>query len=130
MRADPNYISNLTASLDQSSSAADALTTELSSGLRVASLQDDPVAAAQSSLMGSAIATDDTFVQTASSEASTMQVADSTLGEVVTQLTSALALAVQGNDGSLNASNTGTIAQQLSSIRDQVLSLANSSYLG
>ena len=59
-----------------------------------------------------------------------MQVADSTLGEVVTQLTSALALAVQGNDGSLNASNTGTIAQQLSSIRDQVLSLANSSYLG
>jgi flagellar hook-associated protein 3 FlgL len=130
MRADPNYISNLTVSLDQSSSAADALTTELSSGLRVASLQDDPVAAAQSSLMGSAIATDDTFVQTASSEASTMQVADSTLGEVVTQLTSALALAVQGNDGSLNGSNTGTIAQQLSSIRDQVLSLANSSYLG
>ena len=130
MRADPNYISNLALSIDQSSSAADALTTELSSGLRVASLQDDPVAAAQSSLMGSAIAKDDTFVQTASSEASTLQVADTTLGEVVTQLTSALSLAVSGNDGSLNAANMTAVVQQLSGIRDQVLSLANTSYLG
>jgi flagellar hook-associated protein 3 FlgL len=130
MRADPNYISNLALAIDQSSSASDALTTELSSGLRVASLQDDPVAAAQSSLIGSAIAKDDTFVQTASSEASMLQVADSTLGEVVTQLTSALSLAVQGNDGTLNAANLTTIVQQLSGIRDQVLSLANTSYLG
>jgi flagellar hook-associated protein 3 FlgL len=130
MRADPNYISNLALSINHSSSAADALTTELSSGLRVASLQDDPVAAAQSSLMGSAIAKDDTFVQTASSEASMLQVTDTTLGEVVTQLTSALSLAVQGNDGSLNAANMTAIVQQLSGIRDQVLSLANTSYLG
>jgi flagellar hook-associated protein 3 FlgL len=130
MRADPNYISNLAASIDQSSSATDALTAELSSGLRVASLSDDPVAAAQSLLMGSAIAKDDTFVQNASSEASTMQVADSTLGEVVTQLTSALSLAVEGSNGTLDASNLATIATQLSGIRDQVLSLANTSYLG
>jgi flagellar hook-associated protein 3 FlgL len=130
MRADPNYISSLASSLDRSSSATDALTTELSSGLRVSSLQIDPVAAAQSSLMGSAIAKDDTFVQTASSEASMMQVADTTLGEVVTQLTSALSLAVQGNDGTMNSANVTAIVQQLSGIRDQVLSLANTSYLG
>jgi flagellar hook-associated protein 3 FlgL len=130
MRADPNYISNLTLSIDQSSSAIDALTTELSSGLRVTSLQDDPVAAAQSLVIGSAIAKDDTFVQTASSEASMLQVTDSTLGEVVTQLTSALSLAVQGNDGTLSSANITAIVQQLSGIRDQVLSLANTSYLG
>ena len=130
MRADPNYISNLTLSIDQASSATDALTTELSSGLRVASLQDDPVAAAQSSVMGSAIAKDDTFVQTASSEASMLQVTDSTLGEVVTQLTSAVSLAVQGNDATLDSANMTAIVQQLSGIRDQVLSLANTSYLG
>jgi flagellar hook-associated protein 3 FlgL len=130
MRADPNYISNLALSIDQSTSATDALTTELSSGLRVSSLQDDPVAAAQSSLTGSAIAKDDTFVQNASSEASMMQVADSTLGDVVTQLTSALALSVEGNNGTLDSSNLATVATQLSGIRDQVLSLANTSYLG
>src|SRR5271168_3496588 len=130
MRVDPNYVSNLTASLDQSTSEEDTLTSELSSGLRVASLQDDPVAVAQSTLLGSSIAQDDTFVQTASNESSRLQVADSTLGDVVTQVTSALSVAVSGNNGALNASDIASVAQQLSGIRDQVLSLANTSYQG
>ncbi len=130
MRVDPNYIFNLTAAVDQSASEEDRLTSELSSGLRVASLSDDPVAAAQSTLFGSAIAKDDSFVQTASGEVSRLQVADSTLGEVVTQVTSALTAAVAGNNGTLNASDIASIAQKLSGIRDQVLSLANTSYQG
>ena len=130
MRADPNYITNLASAVDLSKSATDALTNELSSGLRVSSLQDDPVAAAQSSLMGSAISRDDTFVQTASTEASMLQVTDSTLGDVVAQLTSALSLAVQGSNGTLNAGNLGAVAQELSGIRDSVLALANTSYQG
>lgn len=131
MRVDPNYITNLTAAVDQSASEEDTLTSELSSGLRVASLSDDPVAVAQSTLLGSSIAADDTFVQTSSGEVSQMQVADTTLGEVVTQVTSALSVAVSGNNGSaLNASDLSSISQQLSGIRDQVLSLANTSYQG
>ena len=47
MRVDPNYVFNLTAAVDQSASEEDRLTSELSSGLRVASLSDDPVAVAQ-----------------------------------------------------------------------------------
>jgi flagellar hook-associated protein 3 FlgL len=130
LRVDPNYISNLAGALNQSSSVEDTLTSELSSGLSVVTLQDNPVAVAESTLLASSIAQDDTFVQTASGESSLMQVADSTLGDVVTQITSALSLAVEGNNGTLNASNTTTIAQQLSGIRDQVLSLANTSYQG
>lgn len=130
MRVDPNYITNLTTSLDQSTSEEDTLTTELSSGLRVASLSDDPVAVAQSTLLASSISQDDTFVQTASNESSRMQVTDSTLGEVVTQVTSAISTAVGGNNGTLNASDLASVAQQLSGIRDQVLSLANTSYQG
>jgi flagellar hook-associated protein 3 FlgL len=130
MRVDPNYITNLSASLNQSTNVEQTLTSELSSGLRVASLQDDPVAVAQSTLLGSSIAQNDTFVQTASNESSRLQVADSTLGEVVTQVTSALSTAVSGNDGTLNAGNIASVAQALSGIRDQVLSLANTSYQG
>ena len=85
---------------------------------------------AQSTLLGSSIAQDDTFVQTASGESSRLQVADSTLGEVVTQVTSALTAAVAGNNGTLNASDIASVAQSLSGIRDQVLSLANTSYQG
>jgi flagellar hook-associated protein 3 FlgL len=130
MRVDPNYISNLATALDQSTQQENTLTSELSSGLRVASLSDGPVAAAQSTLLGSSIAKDDTFVQTASSESSRMQVTDSTLGDVVTQITSALSTAVGGNNGTLNASDLASVAQTLSGIRDQVLSLANTSYQG
>ena len=130
MRVDPNYISNLAAALTQSTGQENTLTSELSSGLRVASLSDGPVAVAQSTLLGSSIAKDDTFVQTASNESSRMQVTDSTLGEVVTQITSALSTAVSGNNGTLNASDLASVAQKLSGIRDQVISLANASYQG
>ncbi len=131
MRVDPNYVTNLTAALDQSASQEDTLTSELSSGLRVASLSDDPVAVAQSTLLGGSIAQDDTFVQTASGESSLLQVTDSTLGDVVTQVTSAISAAVAGNNGTaLNASDLASVAQSLSGIRDQVLSLANTSYQG
>jgi flagellar hook-associated protein 3 FlgL len=130
LRADPFYISNLATALDQSSSSEATLTNQLSSGLRVSSLQDDPVAVSQSTLLSSSIAAADNYVQIASSEQSLMQVSDSALGEVVTQLTSAISLAVQGSNGTLNANNVATVSQQLSGIRDQVLSLANTSYQG
>jgi flagellar hook-associated protein 3 FlgL len=130
MRVDPNYVINLTAALDQSTSEENTLTSELSSGLRVATLADDPVAVAQSALLGGSIAKDDTFVQTASGETSRLQVTDSTLGEVVSQVTSAISTAVSGNNGTLNASDIASVAQTLSGIRDQVLSLANTSYQG
>jgi flagellar hook-associated protein 3 FlgL len=127
---DPNYLRRLATSIDQSSSVESNLTSQLSSGLRVTLLQDDPGAVANASMIGSAIARDDSYVQAASGTQSMLQVADSTLGEVVTQLTSALTLAVQGSNGTLNASNKSAVVQQLTGIRDQVLSLANTSYLG
>jgi flagellar hook-associated protein 3 FlgL len=127
---DPNYITNLAGALNQSSGVEDKLTSELSSGLSIVTLQDNPVAVAQSTLLASSIAQDDTFVQTASGESSSMQVADSTLGDVVTQITSALSYAVEGNNGTMNASNKATVAQQLSGILSQVVSLANTSYQG
>jgi flagellar hook-associated protein 3 FlgL len=55
---------------------------------------------------------------------------DSALGAVVSQLTSAISLATQGNNGTLNASDLTAIGNQLTGIRDEVLSLANTTYLG
>lgn len=130
MRVDPNYVTGLVTSLNSSTLAEQKLTSELSSGLRVSSLSDDPVAAGQASLLSASISQDDSFVQTAASTQSLMQVASSALSSVVTQLTSALSLAVAGNSGTASASNLSAISQQLGSIRDQVVSLANTSYQG
>jgi flagellar hook-associated protein 3 FlgL len=130
VRVDPNYLNGVAAAIDKSSGLESSLTQQLSSGLRVTSLDVDPSAVANSAMIGSAIAKDDSFVQSASGVQSMLQVADSTLGEVVSQVTSALTLAVQGANGTQNAANTLSIAQQLTGIRDQVLSLANTSYTG
>ncbi len=130
MRVDPNYVSHLATAVDQSTLLEDQLASELSSGLRIRTLQDNPVVAARSVLIGSSISRDDNYVQAASGTQSLLQLTDSTLGEVVSQLTSALALSVQGSNGTLNASNLATIGQQIAGIRDEVLSLANTSYLG
>ena len=43
MRVDPNYVSSLVASLNNSTLSEQKLTAELSSGLRVSSLSTDPV---------------------------------------------------------------------------------------
>jgi len=130
MRVDPNYVSGLVASLNSSTLAEQKLTNELSSGLAVSSLSDNPVAAGQASLLTSSISQDDSFVQTATNAQSLMQVTDSALGSVVTQLTSALSIAVEGNSGTENSSNLMALSQQMGSIRDQVVSLANTSYQG
>lgn len=127
---DPHYVTGLVASLKNSSLTEQQLTKELSSGLRVTSLSDDPVAAGRASLLTSEISQDDTFVQTASSMQGLMQVTDSTLGSVVTQLTTAISLGVSGNGGTLNSGQLSSLSQQLSSIRDQVVALGNTVYEG
>ena len=130
MRVDPLYTLGLTGSLSDLKGTENVLTGQLSTGLRVQSASDDPLAASQSVKLGSAIARDDAYVQSAAGMQSKLQVADSALGSVVTQITSAISLAVKGLDGTMNQADLTAIAQQMSGIRDQVISLANTSYAG
>jgi flagellar hook-associated protein 3 FlgL len=130
MRVDPHYITNLSGALSSSTAAEQKLASELSSGLRVSSLSDDPVAAGQASMLNSAAAQDDTFVQTAATAQSLMQVTDSALASVVSQITSAISAATAGVNGTENSADLKSLAQSLSGVRDQVLALANTSYQG
>lgn len=130
MRVNPQYMTNLVASLDATSSTEQTLTEELASGSQVNALSDNPVAAGENVLLSAQISSDDSFSKTASSTTSMLQVSDSTLGSVVSQLTTAISLATEANNGTLNASNVESIADQLSGIRDEVVSLANTTYLG
>ncbi|HEY1731234.1 MAG TPA: flagellar hook-associated protein FlgL [Terriglobales bacterium] len=130
MRVNPNYVNGLVGSLNQVAANEQTLTEELSTGVTVNSLSDNPAAAGQDVRLTTQLNADDTFSQTASSVESRLQVGDSALGNVVSQLTSAISLATEANNGTLNPSNEQAIAIQLSGIRDEVLSLANSSYLG
>ena len=130
MRVDPFYITNLVGSLDQDQLTEQQLTAELSSGVRITSLSQNPVGAGENALLLNQIQQDDSFTQSSSLVTGQLQVADSALSSVVTELTSAISLATSANNGTMNASNVKSIGNQISGILDEVTSLANTSYQG
>lgn len=130
MRVNPLYINTLVGSLDLTSGTEQQLSQELASGSRVNALSDDPVAAGENVLLSAQIAGDVTFSRTAVSAQGLLQMTDSALGTVVSQITTAISLATGANTGTLNASDLASIGSQLAGIRDEVLSLANTTYMG
>ena len=130
MRVDPFYTTNLVGSLDQAQASEQQLTSELSSGVRVTSLSQDPVASGENVLLLNQMQQDDSFTQSANLVTGQLQVADSALGSVVSQLTQAISLATSANNGTMNSSDVKSIANQISGILNEVTSLANTSYQG
>lgn len=130
MRFDPLYLNNVVGALDATSTNEENLINQLSSGVNLSSLGDNPVAAGENVLLTAQLNANDTYSQTANLTEGLLQVADSALSGVVSQLNSAIKLATEVNDGTLNSGDIKTITNQLSSIRSEVLSLANSSYQG
>jgi flagellar hook-associated protein 3 FlgL len=130
MNVNPNYIQQLTAALSRSAAQQQSLASQISSGERLTGLGDDSVAAAQNVQLSAQIAADSTFTQTAATTSARMQVMDSTLGSVVDQINQAISVATGGNNGTNNAGDQSSIAAELTSIRDEILGLANTSYSG
>jgi flagellar hook-associated protein 3 FlgL len=130
MRVDPFYISNLAGSLNQTENSIQQLSNEVSSGVSINSLSDNPVGAGQNVLLASQIQRDDSFTATSASVTGQLQVADSALGSVVSQLTQAISLATSANNGTMSESNVKSVSSQIAGILSEVQSLANSSYGG
>jgi len=130
MRVDPFFVTNLVEPLDQTQLSEQQLTAELSSGVRVNSLSQDPVASGENVLLLNQIQRDDSFTQSSSLVQGKLQVTDSALGSVVSQLTQAISLATSANNGTMNSSNLKSISNQIDGIREEVLALANTNYQG
>jgi len=130
MRVDPSYVTNLVSALDQSQSNSQQFSSELASGVRVTSLSSDPLAAGEDVLLLNQMHQDDSFTQSSGLVTGQLQVADSALGQVVSQLTEAISLATSASNGTMNASDRQSISNELAGIRGEILSLANSSYQG
>ena len=130
MRVNPFYVSNLVSSLDQAQVTEQQLSAEVSSGVRFTSLGDDPVSAGRNVMLLNQIQKDDSFTQSSSLVTGQLQVADSALGGVVTQLMQALSLATSANNGTMNSDDVKSISSQISGILSEVESLANTAYQG
>ncbi len=130
MRVDPSYITNLVGSLNATQANEQQLSSELSSGVSIASLGQDPVGSGENVLLLNQIQQNDSFTQSSNLVMGQLQVADSALGSVVSELTQAISLATSANNGTMNASDVESIGKQISGILDEVQSLANTSYQG
>jgi flagellar hook-associated protein 3 FlgL len=130
VRVDPTYITNLVGSLDQTQASEQQLSSELSGGVSITSLSQNPVGAGENVLLLNQIQQDDSFTQSSNLVTGQLQVADSALGSVVSQLTQAVSLATSANNGTMDASDVKSIGNQISGILDEVQSLANTNYQG
>ncbi len=130
MRVDPSYIINLVSSLDQTQASEQQLSSELSSGVSVTSLGQNPMAAGENVLLLNQVQQNDSFTQSSNLVTSQLQVADSSLGSVVSELTQAVSLATSANNGTMSATDVQSVGSQISGILNEVQSLANTSYQG
>lgn len=130
MRVNPNQLPGVLAGLQQTQTALNKALQEVSTGKSVNAPSDNPAASAN--MVQNTIETQDVdqYTQNVSSVLSMVQTADSTLGSVVSSLTKAVTLGVEGANGTTNASDQQSIATEVQGILSSVVSLANTSYQG
>ncbi len=130
MRVNPDRAAAMLAALAQTQREEDIALQQLSSGRRVNAPSDDPAAAAV--LTGIAVESGraDQFLRSISSVKAELQTADSALSSVVSALTRAISLGVEGANGTLSDANRASAAEELQGIQQQLLSLANLSFQG
>ena len=130
MRVNPNYSADMINLMDQAQQAEDNAAQELSTGRRVNLPSDNP--AAEASMIGenSRSAAVDQYTANSDSLTDVLNTANSTLSSVNTLLQRAVSLGVEGATGDMNQTDLNSIAEEVSNIKSQMLSLANTSYAG
>jgi flagellar hook-associated protein 3 FlgL len=130
IRVNPDMYSIILNGLAGNTKRQDQALQQLASGQALNSLSDDPAAVASLVGLRTESSSNAQHLKNISSLTSTLQVADSALSSVVTSLTSAITLGVEGANGTLDTSNRQAIAQQIQGIQQQLVGLANTSYNG
>jgi flagellar hook-associated protein 3 FlgL len=116
--------------MQQSQQALATATQQLSTGLRVNQLSDDPAASANMVVSLAASANVDQYTSNASSVLPRMQSADSAISSIVTSLNSAVTLGTSGASSGLLTASKQAIAAQVQSVLSSVIAQANASFNG
>jgi flagellar hook-associated protein 3 FlgL len=130
MRVNPNPLPDLLSALSQTQQQINSDLQQIASGERVNVPGDDPAAAAGLVRNAEQTSEADQFLRSVGNISGEMQNADSALSSVVTALQRAIALGVEGGNGTVNASDRAALANGVQGIFSQLVSLANLSYQG
>lgn len=130
MRVDPNISAILNTGIQNTEQSLNTSIEQLASGQRVAVPSDDPAAAAANLESLASSANVDSYTKNGDAVLSQVQMADSALSSVISELNQAVTLGVQGADGSMNSADRASIATQVQSILSDVVSQANTTFNG
>ncbi len=130
LRINPNPAADLLAAIELNRQAQNTAQQQIATGRQVNQISDNPAASAEVTLNHIQASEDTQYLQNISALTAQGNTIDSTLSSVVTALTQAVSLGTEGANGTLSAANRQAIAQEVTGIRDQVLSLANQTYQG
>jgi flagellar hook-associated protein 3 FlgL len=130
VRINPDSQANLLYSLAETQRQMDKSLEQISSGRRISVPSDDPAGMAALIQNRSQSRANDEFSHSLTTIKSVLQTADSTLSSAVTELQRAITLGVQGATGTLPQAEREAISSEVAGIRDNILTLANSSFNG
>jgi len=130
MRINPDLTRDMLAGLALDRQQEDQAIQELSTGRKVNQPSDNPAAVAGLIVNNAQTSAVNTYLSNISSLQGSMQEADSTLNSVITSLTQAISLAVEGANGTLNQTDRNAIVQEVNGIQQQILGYANQSFQG
>jgi len=125
-----SMLPNVQYELQQSQQNLSTALQQVSTGLRVNQLSDDPTASANMVRSLAASSAVDRYTSTGNTVLSTLQSADSALSSVVTSLNSALSLGTQGANGTMNSADRTGVATQIQAVLSNVVAQANTSFQG
>lgn len=104
---------------------ADALQTRISTNRKIATPSDDAAGWVQLQGLGRADADGQAYAANVKLAQGVLAQADTTLGDVSTQLQQAQELALQASSGTLTSANRATLGASVQAVMDELLSLAN-----
>jgi len=130
IRINPDLPADMLAGLAEDRQQEDQAIQELSTGLKVNQPSDNPAAVAGYIVNSAQASAVNTYLSNISTLQGSMQEADSSLNSVVTALSQAISLAVEGANSTMNASDRAALAQEVNGIQQQILGYANDSFQG
>jgi flagellar hook-associated protein 3 FlgL len=130
MRVNPNYSAEIVNLLEQTQQEQDAAMQEVSTGRQVSEPSDNPAAEGAMIEENANSSSVDQYTSNCDALTEVLNTADSTLGSVVTALQRASTLAVEAANGTMNQSDLNSISSEISGIKSEIVSLANTSYAG
>ncbi|WP_026486331.1 flagellar hook-associated protein FlgL [Caldanaerobius polysaccharolyticus] len=103
---------------------------QMSSGVKFRVPSDDPIGVSRTVVLKSILDNNDQYIKNAKDGVSWLDLTDTALNQLTTDLQRVRELAVQGSNGTLSPEDAASIAQEIQQIKDDIKEIGNTTYAG